>query len=247
MTDSKSPFRASFLKIERAQRHILELEAVVREYLASEPAKVTTSSQPLGECPPELAQQHPGMKWFHAFSFQMHINPPPEVLSAILGDIFHNLRSALDLMASALVRLNNEPDDEVAFPFAGDADGLEKMIARRNFDKAGAAAVTLLKEWKPYKGGNLELRAIHDLNVQDKHRQLVVQRVSVSGPIIDTRPEDGSRFKIVGDPNKPSDVKLVFPADSTLSEHELISTLHKLVDLTASIVKSFEALSAPSG
>ena len=83
MTETKSPFRASFLKIERAQRHIQELEHVTAEYLATEPVTVTTSDQPLSEPPPELAQ--PGLKWHHAVSFRMVIQPVPEVTSGYFG------------------------------------------------------------------------------------------------------------------------------------------------------------------
>ena len=144
-------------------------------------------------------------------------------------------------MASALARLNNESDDNVYFPFASREDELDGQIARRHFDRAGLDAVRLLKEWKPYTGGNIELRAIHDLNIQDKHRELIVQRIQAGGPIIDTRPEDGSPFKFVGDPNKPSDVTLRFPLDSALAEYELIGTLHGLVGLTARVVEAFEA------
>jgi hypothetical protein len=37
----------------------------------------------------------------------------PVEFSAIIGDVLHNLRAALDLMAVQLVRLNHQSDDEV--------------------------------------------------------------------------------------------------------------------------------------
>jgi hypothetical protein len=90
------------------------------------------------------------------------------------------------------------------------------MIKRRGFDKAGAAAVKLMTELQPYRGGNVALRAIHDLNIRDKHKMLIVNPVSFSSPVIDTRAPGGG-FAIVGDPTKPSETKLLFPADSALT------------------------------
>jgi hypothetical protein len=121
------------------------------------------------------------------------------------------------------------------------------MIARRNFDKAGEAAVKLLKESiKPYKGGNDLLRAIHDLNVQDKHRTLIIQRIGIGSPILDLGAKGGESV-FASDPNKPSKVELLFPNDCALAKHELVGTLHDLVEVTASVIKTFEPLLAPSG
>ena len=87
----------------------------------------------------------------------------------------------LDLMAAELCRAQGESDDGVYFPFAGDEADLDYMVRKRHFDRAGSAAIKLLKETKPYKSGNVALRAIHDLNVQDKHRALLDHRRAVAG------------------------------------------------------------------
>jgi hypothetical protein len=242
MAESKSPFRPSFLKIERAQRHISELEGLANGYLNNEP--VTASFQMLA---PEDRPEGLPAAFIVGWRISMQVKEMPETISPIIGDIFHNLRSALDLMASELARQNGKTPDDVYFPFAGTEAELDYWIDKRNFSRAGEAAIKLLKEFKPYKGGNLELRAIHDLNVRDKHQELIVQRPlsTVSGPILDTRPEDGSGLRVV--PNSVStSIQLIFPADCALAEMELIGTLKKLVEITAGIVKAFEALRAPS-
>jgi len=239
MADSQSPFRPSFLKLERAQQHISELERLADEYVASNP--VTASARPLG------AEERPqGM--IVGWRFSLSVKEPPEQMSPIIGDIFHNLRSALDLMASALAIRNEKSSDDVYFPFAGSEGDLDLMISKRNFDRTGDAAVKLIKELKPYKGGNLELRAIHDLNIRDKHQELIVERPlsTASGPILDFQPEDGSGIKLMQD-SVTTSVKLIFPKDCALADQELISTLKQLVELATGIVKSFEALGAPAG
>jgi hypothetical protein len=249
MTDSKSPFRPSFLKIERAKSHIQELEQVVAEWFKSEPVTFRTTPRPHKPVamPPDAPEKLRGMQLFEmAFDMEWQNQPAPEVTAAILGDIFHNLRSALDLMACELARKNSGSDDEVYFPFAINAAELDRIIEKR-FGKAGPAAVKLLRETiKPYRGGNDMLRAIHDLNVQDKHRMLILQQISFSGPIIDLGAKGGESV-FASDPNKPSEIKLLFPNDCALAKHELIGTLHDLVQVTASVIESFELLLSPSG
>lgn len=231
------PFRASFLKIERAQQQIRELEYVAQQFLATDPVKWTTEIGPSPDNPRVALVK-----------FSMHMPPVPEVMSAILGDIFHNLRSSLDLMASELARARGNSDDGVYFPFSGDEADLELMIKKRHFDRAGPNAIRLLKEMKPYKGGNVALRAIHDLNIQDKHQSLIVNVMEAGGPIIDTKPlkERGAAPVVVGDPTKSTDVKLLFPSNSALAKRELIPTLHELVQLATGIVEAFKALPVPS-
>lgn len=115
-------FRPSYLKIERAKRHYEELHQIAQEYLATNPVSVATRVHDRG------------------VEFKMDVRQPaPEVVSAILGDIFHNLRSSLDLMASALCRANGQSDDDVYFPFAGTEADLDVMIRRRNFDRGPEA------------------------------------------------------------------------------------------------------------
>ena len=229
------PFRASFLKIERARQHIAELEKTAAGFLAGNPVKSSIAIDP------GIDSRMP------IVAFKFKIDPVPEIVSSILGDIFHNLRSSLDLMASELCRNQKKSDEGVYFPFCDNESELDAMIKRRHFDRTGDASVRLLKELKPYKGGNITLRAIHDLNVQDKHQRLIANAVSFSSPIIDLRPTDDQIGPVVvGDPSTAKDVKIMSPAGSPLADRELIPTLHELVELTTSIVESFKALAAPA-
>jgi hypothetical protein len=84
------------------------------------------------------------------------------------------MRTALDLMASELARLNQRNDKNVYFPFAASIDDFPDAIKSRHFDKCGQDAVDLLKTFSPYKGGNEKLRASHDLDIQDKHTSLIL-------------------------------------------------------------------------
>ena len=222
-------FGASFLKIERAKTHIQELERLIAAYLASEPVQIST-----------------GAEGRAVFMVVHKCAPVPVEAGIIAGDIFHNLRSALDLMACELCGPPGQPDPDVRFPFCGEASELDVMIKRRYFDRAGDAAVKLLKEWAPHKGGNMALRAIHDLNIRDKHKMLIIHPMQFAFPVLDTQAPSGA-IEIVGDPSKPSDISLSFPADCALAGQDLIPTLHSLVDLTARVVESFKMLGRPAG
>jgi hypothetical protein len=158
MTD-RNPFDAARLKLRRARRHIDELTEQLRAYISRSPFYLE-----LADAPSYLN----GKKWV------LHVvESVPSDFSAIIGDAIHNLRSALDLMACELVRANNQSDSGVYFPFAESATELEGMIARRHMDRASAQVVDLIRSTAPFKGGNAALRAIHDLDIIDKHQSLI--------------------------------------------------------------------------
>jgi hypothetical protein len=106
----------------------------------------------------------------------------PLEFSAILGDSVHNLRAALDLLACELVRLNNQPDDDVYFPFAASAADFPMMVVRRHMDRASAQAQAILQGLQPYRGGDDVLRAIHDLDIVDKHQMLIPAADTIGMP-----------------------------------------------------------------
>lgn len=97
----------------------------------------------------------------------------PSHIPLILGDAIHNLRTALDLLACDVVRLNKQSAKGVYFPFADSEAGLAEMIVRKKFSRASEDAQRLLKTIQPYRGGNELLRALHDLDVMDKHQLII--------------------------------------------------------------------------
>lgn len=222
-------FDASRIKIARARKHLAELRGLVATYIASDPVSFLTEIV--------RTEERTEIRW------TMNSKAAPEETSAVVGDVIHNLRSALDLMACELVRAAGGSDDDVYFPFAKQEDEFDEMIKRRRFDRAGKAAVELLCQFKPYRGGNLALRALHDLNIRDKHQSLIPNVFTAAGPIIRMWDDDGTPNPIVmGDPSKPTELKVVFPEDCALKGQELVPTLEQLVELVDGIVQAFRAL-----
>jgi len=151
-------------------------------------------------------------------------------------------------MASDLATNQGNSSKKVYFPFSRNAAGLDEQIENKNFTLCGGAAVKLLKEEvQPYHEGNMALRAIHDLDIQDKHQMLIVNTVTAAGPILDMKPDSNGWPSFVGDPDLPSDIQVLGPIGSPLAQMLLLPTLHKLVDLTAAVVESFKPLCAPTG
>jgi hypothetical protein len=149
MSHSPKKFEAARMKLRRARKHIAELEDLVTKHIAK---------HPIGIKPYHFrSASHPGGRL---------VTPPvPPDAPVILGDIIHNTRTSLDLMASEMARKHPKSDSGVHFPFSEDELQLTAQINRKKFDRCGPNAIALLRTLKPYKGGNLKLRALHDLDV----------------------------------------------------------------------------------
>jgi hypothetical protein len=154
-----SPFEAPKLKVNRAKRHTAELEEAVATYLAREPFKVVV---------------FPGDQGPRSVVIKFRVaEEVPKTFSTIIGDAIHNLRTALDLMMCDLVRLNGRSAKGVYFPFAERPEHLDMMIREKKADRASPEVVELIRSMKPYRQGNRALRAIHDLDIVDKHQALI--------------------------------------------------------------------------
>jgi hypothetical protein len=64
-------------------------------------------------------------------------------------------------------------DDDVYFPFSKTQADFQRMFAKRHMDRATPQAQALIHTLQPYPGGDDDLRAIHDLDIIDKHQMLI--------------------------------------------------------------------------
>jgi hypothetical protein len=106
---------------------------------------------------------------------------PPVKWSIVIGEIIHNLRSALDHLAWQLVKANGEkPDRDTGFPiffdnpFADNAS--EKSLERWERMTRGMHAddIAILKAFQPYNAGDRAnpLLILNSLSNRDKHREI---------------------------------------------------------------------------
>jgi hypothetical protein len=167
-----APFEASKLKLERSAEHLQELERAATMYLSEKPCAIVV--EPFPGLHEEMGTQ----------SWNARIRKPvPMKFAALVGDVIHNLRSALDLLVCDLVKINGQNTADVYFPFCPSAKHLSDAIRDRKIFRAGSDIVRLIESMKPYKGGNIALRAIHDLDVTDKHQALLPVLGAVSVPL----------------------------------------------------------------
>ena len=234
MPANPATLQQSFIKLKRAQRHIAELDDLFEAYLRETPPQ--SSLRVL----PTIAGA------FASIEVSISNEAVPEEAAAIFGDAIHNLRAALDLAACECVRSHQDCNDKnVYFPFCEKEDDFESFLEKRNITKASPEVVDYIRSLKPFRGGNIALRAIHDLDLRDKHRGLMPQVLNVGSPIIELYDDNGVYYEtpiIVGDPDKATSVAFVFPNDTAFAGEEIIPTLHKLMALTDGIITALASI-----
>lgn len=116
--------------------------------------------------------------------------PPVKLgLSAILGDVVHNLRSALDHLAWQLVILNGMvPPSNCAFPIRDSRlrrDPLTGQVVPTPLELTGSVSnevIRAIDHYQPYQAqeGVHPLALLRDLDNIDKHRHLILGAAAVS-------------------------------------------------------------------
>jgi len=218
-------FPPARLKIRRAYHHLDELTAIITAYLAENPENERPSTS-----------THEGRL---VPSVKFRVNALPDVIPAVIGDVIHNARVSLDAVAGSMAEAEGKNPKNVYFAFADSAGNLDQRVKQTNFYFCGQDAVDLLKTLKPYKGGNDELRGLHDLDNVDKHQGLLPEAtygiaVHTGNPLMRTH---------VYNPSKPlAIVTIQFPPIEPFKGRELLPCLKSLVELSESVVEAFIAL-----
>jgi hypothetical protein len=145
-------------KIARAREHFDTLSAEVGRFIDSRPY------QAVGEDEAETGD------WVVRVRFEGQL---PFRCSAIVGDIVHNLRSALDHLIWELVLANGAtPTDKTGFPIFKNVDAFNAGVLNK-VSGVSPAVMQKLRELKPYKEGNGALWRLHRLDIVDKHHLLL--------------------------------------------------------------------------
>lgn len=221
-------FPGSAAKIVRARTLIAEFHAETANFAATHPITHTI----------QLSDDGTSM------SMKVNVEGVPTNISTIFGDMIHNLRSALDMSACELVRTAGRSDKKVYFPFSDGEEDLLSMIRKKNFHRAGPMATALILSLRPFRGGNISLRAIHDLDIQDKHHTLIPVGQQFYSPVWQMVEKNGHRaFELVGEP-AITEYALVFPPDCPFSGQLIIPKFQELVQLVDGIIASFRKLAS---
>src|SRR5262249_38393088 len=163
------PLDNLLLKVERAKKHFLELEAAENSFHQSKPYRFRFEGNPqTGERDYYLAEAE----------------PIPEELSLIIGDALNNLRSALDHTAYQLACVGAgaiKPFPNVKFP-TGDNEKQYRHQRAKALKGMRQDAVKAIDALEPYAGGKGEhFWQLARLNNFDKHRLLITTWAHFSG------------------------------------------------------------------
>jgi hypothetical protein len=149
------------LKVERAKRHVTDLEKEIRAFLETNPYKVVTKSDPNTR---------------RLIYYLANVDPTPDCLPLLAGDAIQNLMTALDHLAYQIVCSDtaDQPPNprSIYFPIADSAKEYEDRKHRR-MQGARPETFDAVDALEPYKGGNDPLWVLSRLNNIEKHRQLI--------------------------------------------------------------------------
>jgi hypothetical protein len=153
-------FAGASLKVERANRYVDELQA-----------EVTTFAQ--GGFYAIAVHQDQGCKRVVVAPTK----PIPHSFPLIIGDAVHNLRSALDHLATAASRVGGGKGRDLFFPFHKDRKSF--VSDRSKLDPIESALPgakrLLIDEIQPYADGNgRDLYSLHTIDKIDKHNDLII-------------------------------------------------------------------------
>ena len=163
----------SRLKVERASKHLEELEREVRAFFDNNPYR------PIRHVDPEDTRY---------FIYQFPPQPvPPLSLAVIVGDVVHNLRSSLDHIAWQLSLLTtSEPYKNTAFPIFKDTKPTSVTNFKRMTKDVLPDAIRVIEALQPYHAGDTaeytHLWILNSLWNTDKHRLLNAVPVRLTVP-----------------------------------------------------------------
>lgn len=245
------PFSDSRLKIERAQKHVRDLKAMLDDFVLSDFYSVSIE---------QYRNSAPNFLRFEMDKSGFQSN----VAAVIIGDALHNLRSALDLLYyRAILDGGCIATRWTGFPIFDTREQLINCLRERLKKQRITAAIHdfILETIEPYKAGNYALWALHDLNITDKHKLLIptLQLMRFDGICLEDEKGEIVNESVAYFINSPGVVALgfdtqtltvknkghvaaaiLFQLDTPFQAQAVIPTIHQLAEITLGVVESFE-------
>lgn len=149
------------LKIERAKKHVIELDGEISAFFSTRPYEVRAKRN---------------LDTRQLVYYLHRVADTPRNFAVIAGDVIHNLRSALDHLAQQLYIVGsggNTAGAHIYFPIGNSAREYEKIVPEK-IKGLRKDAVDVFGSIEPYKGGKgHDLWVLNRLANTDKHRLLV--------------------------------------------------------------------------
>lgn len=159
-------FTASRRKVERSVEHIYDLNKLLKSFAESDFYAVSV-------------KEYEGSN--HVFIDIDKSGFDATRAALIIGDVLHNLKSALDILYyQTFDTMTGAADHRTRFPIRDERQQLITSIdgglkEKRLATHRGARLIVdlLLDIVYPYKAGNHPIWALHNLNIRDKHQLLI--------------------------------------------------------------------------
>ena len=179
-------FKGAHSKIERANRHIDELEAAISAFRSSDKHRFVFEKDASGGI----------AKVSHESSAEVL-----EVVSLITGDVVHNLRATLDhIMFEVVTSLDPTVDpDIIKFPISNNENAIKTALQKAEIQTAMSTPLgaeisrVILNEIKPYGALDNAICAVSKLDNIDKHR-LVLATFGIVAATFSGRDAHGNVF-----------------------------------------------------
>ncbi|SDB31162.1 hypothetical protein [Bauldia litoralis] len=151
-------FEGPRLKIERAKRHIEELESRIKSFRDLNPYSLVRETDPdTGD---------------NVYRVRIKEVIPCD-FSVIIGDAVHNLRSALDQVVCDLVAANcGRVTRKTGFLITGSRDTFETHFPEK-IKGVSKRAERAMRRFKPYESGCDLLYFLNWLDIEDKHKGII--------------------------------------------------------------------------
>ena len=179
-------FRPSNMKLKRADAHIEEAEKAIKVFVGSNPFA--------------MKRELVAVRGVEQLVFRQIRHIPCE-LELIAADAIHNLRTALDLLMCDLWRINGATDlAEAKFPFTRKVEDFRSRLIQMTRPLPERDR-ELISRFHPYRGGNDFLWSLHEMDISDKHREIVAFGRAVPGVDgwFEVRTPSGRGFELARD------------------------------------------------
>jgi hypothetical protein len=160
-------FRSPERRIARAKEHIADLQREAGLFFDSKPFSAV------------IEPHSDGIQKVHKIKFTKTL---PDALSDRAAEAADSLRSALDQACYTVCRaaMGGDPKN-THFPFADTAQGIDDALSKGRSKDIPQDIATLLRGFKPYKGGNDLLWGLNRMRIANQHKLLVPIAVAAGG------------------------------------------------------------------
>ncbi|WP_298022524.1 hypothetical protein [uncultured Parasphingopyxis sp.] len=178
--DRDDPLHGSKILLARANEGLLELERICDSHFT--------------ENPPQIREHVDRTSGERVFTLAVEKTLPP-LVEVLVGEIIHRLRTALDHLVAAFVRLNGkEPDQLDAFPIAR-TKRQHRQACVAKLAKIDIKGQSFLSGVNAFKSGNEPIWLLAKIDNADKHDRLL--RVDAIVPKVN--PQLGLPALFIGD------------------------------------------------